>query len=37
VEARTSAWAKAVENVRARQAALTERAASGQAPGEDSK
>ena len=37
VEARTSAWAKAVENVRARQAALTDRAACGQAPGEDSK
>ena len=37
VEARTSAWAKAVEKLRARQAALTERAACVQAPGEDSK
>ena len=36
-ETRTSAWAKAVEKLRARQAALTERAACGQAPGEDSK
>jgi hypothetical protein len=37
VEARTSAWAKAVEKLRARQGALTERAACVQAPGEDSK
>jgi hypothetical protein len=37
VEARASAWAKAVEKLRARQAALTERAACVQAPGEDSK
>ena len=35
--ARTSAWAKAVEKLRARQGALTERAAYVQAPGEDSK
>ena len=37
VEARTSAWAKAIEKLRDRQAALTERAACGQAPGEASK
>ena len=37
MEARASAWAKAVEKLRARQAALTERAACVQAPGEDSK
>jgi hypothetical protein len=37
VEARASAWAKAVEKLHARQTVITERAKRVQAPGEDSK